>query len=206
MKKGEGMKRTLVTMIFSIAIAGCAVSPKEVLLDSFEGEINKTTVDYGAAKGSFVEVLADTSQKVCGEQSLKIIYDLGTSGYMWIARGYGLDVPGAGCWLRKPADINWKAYNAISLRMYGMGTGAVVAFDIKDSGGEMWRFLLDDDTTGWKEVICPLNQFFPRGDWQPDTAQKNAQLDFPIMSFQFEPRLAGKGVYLFDCVKLMRVK
>lgn len=201
------MKRALLIVTFAIVmVSGCTVAPKEVLLDSFEGEINKQTVDYGTAKGSFLEVVAGTDQKICGEQSLKIIYELGTSGYMWIARGYNLDVQGAAQWLVKPADIKWKAYNAVSIQMYGNGNGAVVAFDLKDSGGEMWRFLLDDDVAGWKEVICPLEQFFPRGDWQPDTAEKNGQLDFPIMSFQFEPRLAGKGIYLFDCVKLIRVK
>jgi len=201
------MRSIAVVMILVVSlIVGCSFAPQEVLLDSFEGEINKKTVDYGAAKGSFLEVVADKDQKICGEQSLKIIYELGTSGYMWVARGYGLDVAGAARWLHQPSDINWKAYNAISLQMHGSGSGGVVAFDIKDSGGELWRFLLDDDTAGWKEVVCPLNQFFPRGDWQPDTAEKNERLDFPIMSFQFEPRLAGKGVYLFDCVKLIRVK
>lgn len=201
------MKQTLlVTGFVIVMIAGCTFAPHEVLLDSFEGEISKATVDYGAAEGSFLEVIADKGQKVCGEQSLKVIYELSTSGYMWIARGYGLDVSGAARWLKEPGDINWKAYNAISVQMHGSGSGGVVAFDIKDSGGELWRFLLDDDTAGWREVICPLEEFFPRGDWQPDTAERNEQLDFPIMSFQFEPRLAGKGIYLFDCVKLIRVK
>ena len=36
--------------------------------------------------------------------------------------------------------------------------------------------------------------------------EKNEVMDFPIMSFQFEPRLYGKGLYYFDCIKLIRVK
>ena len=36
--------------------------------------------------------------------------------------------------------------------------------------------------------------------------QKGATLDFPIMSFQFEPRLPGQSVYYFDCIKVSRVK
>ena len=78
------------------------------------------------------------------------------------------------------------------------------AFDIKDKGQEVWRFLLDDDFTGWKEIACSLKEFFPRKDWQPETAERNEVLDFPIMSFQFEPRLPGKGTYYFDCLKLVK--
>ncbi len=188
-----------------LVLAGCTKAPQEVSLDSFEGELNPQTVDFGAAEGSTVSVSPDSTLKLCGEQSLKIDYDLKPSGYMWIARGYNLDVAGAAQWLALPEAIAWKHYKALSLSMHGTGAGGVVALDIKDKGGEMWRFLLDDDTAGWKEIVCPFEQFFPRGDWQPDNALKNEVLDFPIMSFQFEPRLAGTGTYYFDCVKLKRL-
>jgi hypothetical protein len=90
--------------------------------------------------------------------------------------------------------------------MYGSNSSGVIAFDLKDKGGELWRFLIDDDFSGWKEVVCPLKEFFPRGDWQPETAERNEKLDFPVTSFQFEPRLPGKGAYYFDCVKLTYIK
>lgn len=125
---------------------------------------------------------------------------------MWIARGYNLDVKGAAQWLVEPQKISWNKYNTISLQMYGGNSNSVVAFDIKDAKGEIWRFIIDDDFSGWKEIICPFKDFFVRKDWQPDTAEKNEIIDFPIMSFQFEPRLAGKGTYYFDCVKLTRTK
>ena len=125
---------------------------------------------------------------------------------MWIARGFNLDVKGAAQWLVKPEEINWKEYNALAISMYGDNSGGVIAFDIKDAGGEMWRYLLDDDFKGWKNISCSFSEFFPRKDWQPQDAQVNELLDLPIMSFQFEPRLPGKGTYYFDCVKLIRVK
>jgi hypothetical protein len=115
-------------------------------------------------------------------------------------------VKGAAKWNVEPKNIRWRKYNAISLEMYGSGSNGAVAFDIKDSGGEIWRYIIDDNFTGWKEIICPLKNFFARKDWQPDNATKNEILDFPIMSFQFEPRLPGKGVYYFGCVKLIRIK
>ncbi len=197
------MKKFLLFLAI-IILFGCTQGPQEVLIDSFEGEINSKTVDFGSAEGSSLKVTADKNKKACGEQALKIEYDLKPSGYMWIARGYNLDVKGANKWLLKPQDIKWRKYEAISVQMYGTNKGGVVAFDIKDKGQEVWRFLLDDDFTGWKEIACSLKEFFPRKDWQPETAERNEVLDFPIMSFQFEPRLPGKGTYYFDCLKLVK--
>jgi len=201
--KGAKVKKFLLFLAI-IILFGCTQGPQEVLIDSFEGEINSKTVDFGSAEGSSLKVTADKNKKACGEQALKIEYDLKPSGYMWIARGYNLDVKGANKWLLKPQDIKWRKYEAISVQMYGTNKGGVVAFDIKDKGQEVWRFLLDDDFTGWKEIACSLKEFFPRKDWQPETAERNEVLDFPIMSFQFEPRLPGKGTYYFDCLKLVK--
>lgn len=192
--------------LFFVFLANCAKGPSELLLDSFEGPIDKDSVDFGSSENSSLKVTADLQVKVCGEQSLKLDYELNPSGYMWVARGYGLDVKGAAKWEVPPQDIEWSRYNAFSLFMYGRDSGGVIAFDLKDSGGELWRFFLDDDTSGWKEVICPLAEFFPRGDWQPEDSDGNQVLDFPVMSFQFEPRIIGKGIYYFDCLKLIRAR
>lgn len=200
------MKKMFFLGLLVFILSACARGPDEVLFDSFEGEISPETVDYGSSDNSSVKVTADKSRTACGRQSLKIEYGLHPSGYMWIARGYGLDIKGAADWIVEPGQINWPSYKAISLQVYGGNTGGVIAFDIKDKGGELWRFLIDDDFTGWKEVVCPLKEFFPRGDWQPDTAQRNEKLDFPIMSYQFEPRLPGSGVFYFDCMKVTRSK
>ncbi|MCM8827149.1 MAG: hypothetical protein NC904_06490 [Candidatus Omnitrophica bacterium] len=193
----------LVLFIFFI---NCSSTNKELLLDSFEGEVNKESVDFGASSGSSVVVMPSPDLKVCGKQAMLLKYDLKPSGYMWVARGYNLDVKGADKWLVKPFSIDWSKYNAFSFFMYGSNSLGVVAFDIKDRGGEIWRFIVDDDFVGWKEIVCPFSQFFLRRDWQPDNALKNEILDYPIMSFQFEPRLPGKGSYYFDCVKLKKVK
>ena len=189
---------------FLVFSSGCTKAPPEFLLDSFEGEINSGTVDFGSSENSSLTVVCDKKIKICGEQSLKLDFELNPSGYMWAARGYGLDTKGAAKWEAPPEDIKWAEYNAFSLYMHGRNSGGIIAFDIKDSGGELWRFFLDDDTSGWKKVICPLTEFFPRGDWQPEDADRNEVLNFPIVSFQFEPRIMGKGVYYFDCVKLIK--
>lgn len=189
-----------------LAFLGCTQGPEEVLLDSFEGEISSATVDFGASRGSSLKVEASYDIKIDGDQSLKVVYNLKPSGYMWVGRGYNLDVEGAAAWKIIPEEVRWDSYNAISVYMYGMDSKGIIAFDIKDAGGEMWRFIFDDDFNGWKEMICPFSHFFARTDWQPQNAEYNKVLDFPIKSFQFEPRLPGEGTCYFDRVRLRHWK
>jgi hypothetical protein len=63
--------------------------------------------------------------------------------------------------------------------------------------------MVEDNFKGWKEITCPFSEFFVRGDWQPSNADKNAVLNFPIKSFQFEPVPVSKGVVYFDRVELI---
>lgn len=194
----------IVLIIVVFCVTGCGKGPDVVLIDSFEGELNNETVDFGSSSDSTLEVEAEKSLKVCGEQSLKFSYELHPKGYMWIARGYNLDVKGAARWLVKPQKIRWNTYDALTLQMYGNNNAGMIALDIKDAGGEIWRFLLIDDFQGWKEITCPFTEFFVRSDWQPQTAEGNDILDFPVMSFQFEPRTPGKDTRYFDSVKVVR--
>jgi hypothetical protein len=191
-------------LVTCFLFTGCGKVEQELLLDSFEGVLNSKTVDFGASDGSSLHIEAENALKKCAEQSLKLSYNLKPSGYMWVARGFNLDVKGAAQWLVEPEKIKWKKYNAISFSMYGSESGGMLAFDVKDAGGEIWRFLVDGNFAGWKEITCPFSKFFVRHDWQPETAEKNGTLDFPIMSFQFEPRHPGKATYYFDCVRLTK--
>ncbi len=196
----------ILIFVFLLMVGLCFAQEKKVLLlDDFEGDIVSGptgTIDAGAGNGSSVEVSADKENKKSGEQSLKIKYDAVSGGYMWIARGYGLDVKGAAKWLIEPEKIEWSRYGAISFFIRGEGSGAKIAFDIKDANNEMFRFMVTDDSKDWKAVVCPFDQFFARGDWQPANATTNATLDFPIKSFQFEPIAIAKGTVNVDEVAL----
>lgn len=200
------VKEFILALVFLLLIGGCGNAKQTLLIDSFEGDLNNQTVDFGSSENSFLDIEAEKELKVCGSQSMKLTYELKPSGYMWAARGYKLDVKGAARWLIKPEDIAWSKYNGLSLYMYGAGTKGIIALDIKDAYGEIWRFILDDTFEGWQKIICPFSKFFARSDWQPDNATVDGNLDFPIMSFQFEPRSPGKGVYYFDCLSLLRIK
>lgn len=187
---------------FCLVLFGCRPA-EPLMLDSFQGEINSETVDFGSADNSEITVSASSDIKLCGQQSLKISYRLVAGGYMWAARGYGLDVPGAADWPVEPGEINWRRYRAVSLAMYGQNSGTIYAFDLKDSGGEIWRSLIDDDFKGWQEIVLPFQNFFSRQDWQPEQAKVSGTLDFPVMSYQIEPIIPGEGEVYFDCLKLI---
>lgn len=199
-------KICLALLIYLCTTAFAFAQGKGLLIDDFEGAISggsDGTVDFGAGGGSSVEATAATDIKHSGKQSIKVVYNAVPGGYMWAARGFGLDARNT-VWQVLPKDIKWSEYNAISFYMYGSDSKTKVAFDIKDSGNEMWRFLLEDNFKGWKQIVCPFNGFFPRSDWQPDSADKNTTLDFPIKSFQFEPLPEAKGTLYFDAVELLR--
>lgn len=200
-------------MIFMIPYLG--YSQESLLLDGFEGEIipagitsgsMEGNVDYGAGGGSSVEVYADETEKVEGKQSLKVAFFAMPGGWIWIARGYNIDVSGAGAWKVKPKEIKWDKYNAFSLWMKGTNSGKQLAFDIIDAKKEYFRYLVTDDSEEWKQVIIPFAACEARTDWQPNTAVKNKLIDFPIMTFQFEPRPKNDGEWNFDKVELIVVK
>ena len=179
----------------------------ELLLDDFEGEIaggEQGTVDYGSGNGSIVEVKGSKEIKYHGEQALAVTFEAVSGGYMWIARGYELTVKGAGAWLVEPKDIDFTKYNAISFYMYGANTKNQVAVDIVDSGSEYWRYLVEDNFSGWKEVVIPFNDFFPGATGSRIRRIKTASLISRPGFFQFEPRPEGKGAIYFDYVRLVK--
>lgn len=197
--------RIAFLILFFLTTSGCFAEQGDLLIDDFEVVVSggpDGTFDYGSGGGSSIKVSQAEDIKYSGKQSIKVDFDAVSGGYMWVARGFGLDARNT-AWLVKTEDIDWQKYGALSFYMYGNNSGAMVAFDIKDSGNEMWRFIVTDNFKGWKKIVCPFAEFFVRGDWQPDNADKNANLDFPIKSFQFEPRPEARGQLYFDCVELV---
>lgn len=201
------MKKIVFVLAVMFCFTGCGFAQeKNLLLEDFEGAVSggpEGTVDFGAGNGSAVTVTAATDIKQSGNQSLKVDYNAVNGGYMYIAKGFGLDAKNAG-WQVLSEDIKWTEYSAVSFYMYGSDSKTKVAFDLKDKGNEIWRFIVEDNFKGWKEIVAPFSEFFARNDWQPDSADKNAALDFPVKSFQFEPLPEAKGTLYFDAVKLIK--
>ncbi|MDD5560941.1 MAG: carbohydrate binding domain-containing protein [Candidatus Omnitrophica bacterium] len=200
-------KAWFLAIVLVLSAAGiCFAEGSNLLIDDFEISITggpEGTVDFGAGNGSNVEVTESSDIKNSGNKSLKVIYDAVDGGYIYVARGTGLDAKNAN-WSINSSDIKWEDYNAISFYVYGTDSKEKIAFDIKDNGGEIWRFVTEDDFKGWKRVVCSFDKFMVRDDWQPEDADKNGQLDFPIKIFQFEPLPGSKGTLYFDTVELVK--
>ncbi|MFA5200316.1 MAG: carbohydrate binding domain-containing protein [Candidatus Omnitrophota bacterium] len=199
-------KAIFFAAVLFLSAAGICSAEETLLLDDFEVTVSggaEGTVDFGAGNGSAIKVIGATDVKNSGKQSLKVDYDAVAGGYMYIARGSGLDAKNA-AWPVKPSDIKWEEYSAISFYLYGSDSKKMIAFDIKDNGGEIWRFLVEDNFKGWKKVVCSFDKFMVRDDWQPQDADNNLNLDFPIKIFQFEPLPESKGTLYFDTVELIK--
>ncbi len=197
----------LLAAIAVLSVTGiCLAEGNNLLLDDFEFAVSggpSGTVDFGSGNGSTVTVSASSDIKNSGNQALKVDYDAVKGGYIYVARGEGLDAKNAN-WLIKPADIKWTQYSGISFYIYGTDSKARIAFDIKDNYGELWRFITMDDSKGWKKVTASFDKFTVRDDWQPNDADKNGNLDFPIKTFQFEPLPESKETLYFDTVELVK--
>jgi hypothetical protein len=196
----------LVFAFVSVTALVCFAQEKSLLIDDFEVAVSggpQGTVDFGAGNGSSVQVTADKDVKNSGGQSLKVVYDAVKGGYMYVARGSGLDASNAN-WLVKPEDIKWEEYNSISFYMYGTDSKTPIAFDIKDNGNEIWRYIVTDDFTGWKKIVCRFDTFVVRSDWQPQNSDNNGKIDYPVKVFQFEPMSESKGTLYFDTVELVK--
>ena len=188
--------------LFLLILSSFCFAQEALLLDDFEDITDsKTSIDFGAGGGSQINVEISKDIVYSGKQALKVSFEAQEGGYMWVARGIDLDVKEA-VWQINPQDISWQDYKGFSFYVYGSNSGANVVFDIKDSGNEMWRFIFKDDFSGWKKIICDFKDFFARTDWQPDSSDRNGELNFPIKSFQFEILPSAKGTLYFDCVEL----
>lgn len=189
-----------------------AVKKDSLLIDSFEGKIGMDTVDYGSSPNSSVAVRAADKFSRCGSNALQLDYTLKASGYVYCARGYGLHyetdsstwATGRAGWLVPPDQIQWDRYGAFSI--YLRSDQAVkVAIDLKDAGGELWRRSVTIRGKGWEVFQIPFNKFSVRADWQPPQAKLNRKMDFPMTSFQLEPKTPGEGTLYIDCAKLVEL-
>lgn len=206
------MKKGGVILCLLVWTAGGGYAEeRELLIDSFEGRINSSTVHLEHSQGSHIKVRAERELKVCGSQSLKMEFKVkaispAEDGFVRAGRGYELKTRRAGRWLIEPHKIKWSDYNAMSFMCYGRKSNAVIKFGIRDAKGEVWKFIFRDDFKGWKEIICPFDYFYMSEDEQPEGLECNKILDFPIKSFFFEFILPGEDTFYFDCVKLRYIK
>ncbi|MCA9403914.1 MAG: hypothetical protein KC897_09045 [Candidatus Omnitrophica bacterium] len=200
--------RLLAGMALTVILAACGQQSgekysKSLLIDSYDRPLGSRQVDFGSSSGTRIEVAGYLGAKKCGAKSLRIKYNLLQGGYMYCARGYRLDAPGALWDGPHPEKIDWNAYSGFSVQVYGSRRGPI-AFDVKDNDGELHRFLIDDNFSGWREIYIPFSSLVSRTDWQPQNITVNKVIDFPIWSYQYEPKNPGEGQVYFDCLQLVK--
>ncbi|MFF3503046.1 glycoside hydrolase family 3 N-terminal domain-containing protein [Streptomyces sp. NPDC003247] len=158
---------TLLAALLPWASATAADDPAPVSVDRFEGE-----VPFGGqpAEGIFTWGgdaddppalrLADRADAPEGDKVLTGTYDI--SGYGGFTHDFAADEPAH----------DWSAHRGIRFWWEGRGTGAKIAFELKDGGAhgeasELWTTSFTDDFSGWKQIEIPFTDFTYRTDYQP---------------------------------------
>ncbi len=171
----------------------------KLLIDDLEGEISS---DNGCGNGAectitFLSRQDHPDDVYTGLQAMQITYDKTYGGYLYCARGFGLkpamEIPEEKLiWSIRPEKIDFQKYNAFGFYFKGDNTGNTIAVDLLDKDREIFRHEFSDDSSEWKEITVPFAQFKQRSDYQPDWNKSNKVLDFPVVTYQFEP-LTGTG-------------
>ncbi|MCK5707597.1 MAG: CIA30 family protein [Candidatus Aureabacteria bacterium] len=175
------------------------LSGNKLLIDDLEGNI-LTDSGYGNRAELSVSFILkkDCSEDIhTGNQAIKLTYDKTYGGYMYCARGFGLTpsvkIPQEKLiWTVKPDEIDFNKYNAFGFYIKGDNTGNTIAVDLFDKDKEVFRYMITDDSKSWKEIVIPFNKFISRNDYQSNSSKSNKKIDFPILTYQFEP-FGGKG-------------
>jgi hypothetical protein len=183
----------------------------KILIDDLEGDI---ACDNGAGNGAEIQVTfskkdAAPDEVYSGNQAMKISYDKTYGGYMFCARGFGLtpavEMPQEKLqWSTSPDKIDFSKYNSFGFYFKGENTGNTIAVDVFDKDREIFRYEFNDDSSDWKEMTIPFSSFKLRTDYQPDWNKSNKAIDFPIVTYQFEPMTGTgkliKGYIIIDAV------
>lgn len=182
-----------------------AQAQEKLLIDDFEGPIYtgpSGTVGTGTTEYAILEITADTDIKYSGEQSLKVTFNTGSGkGTAWIAKGFDLEESSGAGWPVNPKDIEWNKYSGFSFYIYGGNSGNKIKLHVTDNGSEIFEYVFTDDFIGWKDITCNFNDFYA-GPWQPENADKNNKIDFPVKSFTFIFPSGETGTLYIDRAEL----
>lgn len=200
-----GFFPALILLLFSCLLSGAGLDEDRLLvIEDFEAAQAAGpggSVAISSSAGSALEASAEELLAYSGRQSLKMSFTVKPGGYAWLAKDIDLSAANAGWQVAE--EIDWTQYTGIAFHMFGRGTKKTLAFDLQDTGGEIWRCLVKDESRGWSRKVCGFREFFCRTDWQPEDAAKNGRMDFPLLNFRFAPLPPYKGILYIDTVELI---
>ena len=88
----------------------------------------------------------------------------------WGGVTHNFEGPAGDVW----ASMDWSTWLGVTFWVYGADSGGVLLFEIQENRNpgsmvndvEVWSYSFQDNFTGWKTVLCPLEQISPQGDWE----------------------------------------
>ncbi|MGE5483061.1 MAG: carbohydrate binding domain-containing protein [Bacteroidota bacterium] len=175
------------------AVAAGQASPTAgglVIADEFtEAEMSLGTPYAGPASSIKITVVDDPTAH--GQRALRI--DSVTKDWN------GVPISAAG-----DKEFDWSDYRALSMWVYGTNSGVGFFVELNDKGEEHFRSpLIVDDFIGWKQIVIPFEEFLSRDDWQPDTADMDLEITWPIRDFQPFTGASGEGYILIDLIEVI---
>lgn len=108
--------------------------------------------------------------------------------------------------VQPPKDqvFDWSSFRALSLWVFGTNSGQMFVVELNDKGEEHFRSpLITDDFTGWKQIVIPFEEFASRQDWQPENADIDLDITWPIKDFQPFASVGGAGYILIDLIEVI---
>jgi hypothetical protein len=116
-----------------------------------------------AGGGGTISAQASSVRATSGLMSMKLSYTLPSGGY-------------AGVEKLMPTPANWSGASALTMSVYGAGTGHRFHIQVYDAGNERWEYVFTVGFTGWQQVTIPFSSFAHAG-FQVAGAQVNNVFD-----------------------------
>jgi hypothetical protein len=141
---------------------GSPLTVKAAVIDSFDGTAAAwTPFESGGSTISTASAPLHTD----GENaSTELTYSVATGGSAGLERNFS-----------SPQD--WSESSALTLWVYGRGTGHTFLVQVYDAGYERWATRFKVDFTGWKQISIPFGDLSAAA-WQPPSARVDGVRDF----------------------------
>ncbi len=159
------------------------------MIDSLEGGTASSWTPFMTG-GSSISSASAPLHADGASTSTELTYSVVTGGSAGLERDFST-----------PED--WSQSSALTLWVYGRGTGHSFLVQVYDAGNERWESRFPVDFSGWKQINLPFSAM-TAASWQPPTARVDGVRDFSgVTGLALAPSDgAGSGVVNLDTLAL----
>src|SRR4051794_21714999 len=159
------------------------------MIDSLEGTTAASWTPFTTG-GSSINSASAALHADGASTSTEITYNVVTGG-------------SAGLEHRFSTPQDWSQSSALTLWVYGRGTGHSFLVQIYDAGQERWEARFPVNFNGWRQIAIPFSGM-TAASWQPPTARVDGVRDFSgVTGMAFSPSDGlGSGVVNVDTLVL----